>query len=162
VVRPLSAETLRSAELSDPTAGKDILYTATSRMGHALIGVYAKTALPYLASNTPQKLCEFRSENGHYIDTLEDHAAYIAQAQSTKNVVVRGRYLVDGHGNRNSYCTHIQENLRALHFTCAYMLLGTEIWIVQTATIAANEELSIQFSHDCSYWKERQGYHPTS
>jgi hypothetical protein len=38
----------------------------------------------------------------------------MAQAQNTKDVVVRGKYLVDGDGNTHSYCTHIQKNLSLL------------------------------------------------
>jgi hypothetical protein len=65
---------------------------------------------------------------------------------------MRGSILVDGTGNANSYCTHIQENLKSPRYNCAYKLIKNKIWIVQTAVNFANEELSIQYSPDGSYW----------
>jgi hypothetical protein len=43
------------AQLSDPTAAKGMLYTATSRLGHDIIGVFAVNAIPLL----PSILCAF-------------------------------------------------------------------------------------------------------
>jgi hypothetical protein len=65
-------------------------------------------------------------------------------------VVIRGRILVDGYGNQNSYCTCIQENLHRPHYNCAYASADERIWI-----IPANEELSIQYTGDGSFWKDR-------
>jgi hypothetical protein len=93
-------------------------------------------------------------------DSLLMHPRYLAQADTTQHVVIRGTLLVDGRGNQNSYCTCIQENLRALHFNCTYVRSEGKIWIMQTATILANEELSIQYAKDGSYWSDRAGDYP--
>ncbi len=145
------------AERYDPTAIKGELHTASSRLGHSIIGVFARCALSLLG-HTPKFLCEFRSEKGNTRDQVSAHAPYIAQAHNTKDIVIRGRYLVDGHGNNHSYCTHIQESLRASHYNCTYYLVEDKIWIVQTTPIAPNEELSIQFSKDDSFWCDRNDY----
>lgn len=146
------------AQLCDPIAPPDTLFAATSRLGHDLIGVFAKCHLPFILNGPPRRLCEYRSERGTIRVLLEEHAAYIAQAPSTKNIIVRGHILVDGTGNSRSYCTHIQENLRAHHYNCAYTLQEDKIWITQTAPIAANEELSIQYSKDGAFWRDRDDY----
>jgi hypothetical protein len=139
-------------KLHDLTAGRDTLYTASSRLEHGIIGVlFAKCQLPFSAHDPPRRLCEYRSEQGNTCDDVAKHATYIASASSTKNIGVRGHRLVDGHGNFHSYCTHIQENLRAAHYNCTYSLLDGLIWITQTAPIAANEELSIQYSKEGSF-----------
>ncbi len=82
-------------ELRDSTAAKDTQYTASSRMGHGLIGVFARCTLPYSPA-TPRKLCEYRSERGNTRDFATEHAEYIRNATSTKNIVVRGHKLVNG------------------------------------------------------------------
>jgi hypothetical protein len=147
------------SELTDPTAIRDSLYLATSRLGFSLQGVFARRDISF-TPRSPHRLCEFRSEKGNIRTDPLAHAAYIAQVTCSKNIVVRGPLLVDGHGNTNSYCTHIQENLRAFHFNCAYVREGSKIWVMQTAHIKANEELSIQYTKDGSYWRDRDGDYP--
>lgn len=75
------------AQLNDPTAGRDTLYTASSRLGHGLIGVFAKCKLPFSVHDTPRRLCEFRSEQGNICDDVAKHAHYITCASSTKTLL---------------------------------------------------------------------------
>ncbi len=138
------------AHLDDLTATKGMLYTATSRLGHGVIGVFAVNAIPFFPKN-PLRLCEFRSERGYVRNGRHTHSLYLSQADTTQHAVIRGPLLIDGQGNQHSYCTCIQENLRAAHYNCAYALLDDKIWILQTAHIQANEELSIQYATDGSY-----------
>ena len=60
----------------------------------------------------------------------------------------------------NSYCNYLQEDLSSHRYNCKFALHRDTIYIIQTAPLLANEELSIQFSHDGSYWKDRIGYSP--
>lgn len=113
-------------ELTDPTAMRGALYLATSRLGFSLQGVFAKRDIPY-TPRSPHRLCEFRSERGNTRTDTQAHADYMARADCTMNVVIRGPILVDGHGNANSYCTFIQENLRVPHFNCEYVREGGKI-----------------------------------
>lgn len=143
------------AQLSNHTAPAVILFTAASRLGYGLIGVFATCDLPHHPRHW-RRLCEFRSERGLVRCGTQEHFLYLTQAQTTTNVVNRGDLLVDGQGNSRSYCTFIQENLRAQRFNCAYILADGNIWIMQTASILANEELSIQYSLDGSFWVDRE------
>jgi hypothetical protein len=105
-------------------------------------------------------LLRFRSKKGYFYDKMEQHSPYLAQAETTLNVVVHGRLLVDGYENQNSCCTCIQENLHKPHYNCANASADGRIWIMQTAPIAANEELSIQYTGDGSFLKDRASTFP--
>lgn len=89
---------LPHSELSDPSALRGTLFTAPSRLGHGLIGVYAMRPLPFAPKTPPPRLCEFRSERGLRLDIIAEHAPYILHAPTTKDVVVPGSILVDGYG----------------------------------------------------------------
>jgi hypothetical protein len=142
------------ALLADPTAAEGTLFTAPSRLGHGILGVYAIKDLPFKKS-TIRLICEFRSEREAVISLKSAHAAYLNTVSNNKDIVIRGHVLVDGSGNSESYCTHIQENLHQAHYNCKYGLRDGRIWIIQTAQIAANEELSIQYTTTGLFWKQR-------
>lgn len=99
----------------------------------------------------PRRLYKFRSERGYIQAETHQHSPYLAQTATTMNVVIHGLLLVDGYGNQNSYCTCIQENLHIPHYNCAYTYAQGRIWIIQTAPIAANEELFIEYTKDGSF-----------
>lgn len=145
-------------QLSDPSDPEGAHFTATSRLDHDLIGVFAARALPYTFKSS-RRLCEFRLERGNVLTDTSLHAPYLAQAESSINVIIRGRLMVDGFGNLHSYFTNIQENLHTPHYNCTYSYQEGKIWIIQT-TPAANEELSIQYTADGSFWKDRASDFP--
>jgi hypothetical protein len=74
-------------QLRDPRAAPHMLYTAISRLGYDLIGVYAVHTLLY-DPKQPRRLCEFRSERGNTLDGLHLHSSYLAHADSTKDIVI--------------------------------------------------------------------------
>ncbi len=86
------------------------------------------------------------------------YTEYLKTLVDDKDVVIRGPLLVNGMGNIDSYCTRIQENLKHPHYNCTYKYMDGKINIVQTATIKANEKLSIQYTSLGEYWRHREDY----
>lgn len=131
--------------LDDNTAfARDVFMVATSSLKHNIKGVFAREAIPFKSSRI---LFEYRSEDGlHTIDLAHDN----------KYIVSIGNLIVDANYNVTSYCNHVQELLNhKLRFNCKYVRSGQKINIVQIASIAQNEELNIQYSHQGDFWDNR-------